>query len=146
MVQRILSGILILLITTTAFVWWQQHKTQATPTQSFSQKKTIAPPQFDFYSMLTKPAKMATAPTTKPAAAAAGPAYYLQIASFKTLAQAQHCQTQLGSLGVQTTVSSFKANDTTWQRVMSTPFQNKADAQKALGQIPTQYKPFIITS
>lgn len=113
----------------------QPSTPQARPSQQAgaTDQGAKAPAKYDFYKMLREAEVPVTAPANPPGAKAdENVEYLLQVASFRSLAEAEQVRAELMLLNLTARIEASAANEgNTWHRVIVGPFANRSQLAKA---------------
>ncbi len=125
-----------------AFVMFLMHLSEVSPqtpiathptSSSTPSANTVQKPRFDFYELL-KQTDIPVVPNKQPGTASASPKmeFLLQVASFKSAADAEQLRAELILLNLDAYTENAKIrNGETWHRVIVGPFTSKSKLSKA---------------
>ena len=105
-----------------------------------------APAKYDFYKMLRDAEVPVTAPKNPPAKVEENVEYLLQVASFRSAAEAEQVRAGLILLNLNPRVESSDATQgNTWHRVIVGPFANRSQLAKARSiLLSNRYNPMLL--
>lgn len=144
----ILLGALIVFLMRLSELQVAPSQPASKPNPTTTQEKTK--PKFEFYDMLRE--AEVTVPTSKetakkpPAQAEANIEYLLQVASFKSLADAEQARAELTLMNMKARVEEANVRKgETWHRVIVGPFANRSQLSKARNTlVSNRYQPLLL--
>lgn len=112
------------------------------PIKELSEDKPKAEekPRFEFYTILPEmevvvPDSDRELAKLQPNRLATGESYVLQVASFRSLGDADRLKANLALLGIETKIETVTANNETWHRVRLGPYRDMAAVEEARARL-----------